>query len=333
VSGLESRQAPLAGPRGVDERRREASYGLAMFAALAAILRTGLVLYQRIARSPAVPVLIGAVLFAAAMLKGQRAATEDIFAGSILLSRGFIVANVLFELGLGLWLVAGFYERLTRWLGVVTFVGFFEVSLYLHLLDAPTCGCFGRISVLPWQAMVIDLAGIGLLLAWRPAGGLTVWTHPRWLGLLGFAYATVAAMVVVSIVHYAPTGPMASLRNDQRLLKKVPLELENATLPDVLEKLHQATGLTFTVSEAVEVSPDLGNVKTERAYAWSVLEWLAGKHAWPARWEPTADGYRLVRAAPLGLTFPWAFSGLVFALVTMAAVVIRMRQALGEQRG
>jgi hypothetical protein len=313
--------------------RRNAWNGLAMSAALAAIVRTGFVLYQRIARTPAVPVLMGAVLFVAAMLKGHQAATEDIFASSILTSRGFVVASVLFELGLGLWLISGFYERFARWVGVVTFVGFLEVSLYLHLLDAPTCGCFGRINILPWQAMLIDLACIGLLLAWQPAGGLTVRTHPRWLGLLGFAYATIAALAVVSIVHYAPTGPMPSLRNDPMLLTKVPLDLENATLPDVLEKLHKATGLTFSVSEAVEVPEDLGNVKTERAQAWAVLEWLAGKHAWPARWEPTADGYRLVRAAPLGLTFPWAFSGLVFALVTMAAVVIRMRQALGEQRG
>jgi hypothetical protein len=278
-----------------------------------------------------VPVLIGILLLVASMLKAHQLATQELPERSILTTRWFLVGTVVFELGFGLWLISGFHERITRWAAVATFAVFFEGSLYLFVIDAPSCGCFGRITVLPWQAMLIDLGGIGLLLAWRPAGSLTVFTHPRWLFVLGLAYVTVAAPVVISVLDYAPQGPMAGLRNDLRLAKTVPLHLKNATLPEVLEKLHKATGLTFTISEALAAPVHLGEVQTEGAQAWAVLEWLAVSQPLPARWEKTADGYQLVRAAPLGVTFPWAFAGLTLVIVTLAAAVVRTQQPKGTR--
>jgi len=288
-------------------------------------MRTGVLLAKHIVRSAAVPIFIGVVVLAAAMLKAHHAATADIAATSILNTRWFRVCTVLFELAFGLWLVSGFYERITRWLAIAVFAGLFEVSLYLHLVNAPTCGCFGRLNVLPWQAMLLDLMCIGLLVAWQPGVGLEAIRHRRWLLTMILAYVLIAAMVSLSMWDYAPQGPVASLRNDLRLARPVPLRMENATVSEVLEQLQQATGLAFTLSERLEVNGDLGRVDTQRAQAWAVMEWLASKQAWPARWEQTGDGYRLVPAAAMGMVFPWVVSGVILAGFTLCAAVVRAR--------
>lgn len=283
----------------------------------------GRALVGRIVRSPAVPILVGVVVLLAAMLKAHHAATADMPATSFLNTRWFKICTVLFELAFGLWLVSGFYQRITRWLAIGVFAGLFEISLYLHLVDAPTCGCFGRLNVLPWQAMLLDLLCIALLFAWQPGKDLETIRHRRWLLTVILAYVLVAAMVSVSMWDYAPQGPVASLRNDLRLAKPVPLRTEYATVSEVLKQLHQATGLHFSLSERFDEHQDLGRVETERAQAWAVLEWLASKQPRPARWEQTGDGYRLVPAAPLGLTFPWLVGGMILATVTVVSAVVR----------
>ncbi len=166
----------------------------------------GPALVGRLVRSPAVPILVGVVVLLAAMLKAHHPATADIPAKSILNTRWFLLCTVLFEPAFGLWLVSGFSERVTRWLAIAVLAGLFEISFYLHLVDAPTCGCFGRFNVLPWQAMLLDVVCMGLLFAWQPSGDLEAFRHRRWLLTVILAYVLVAAMVSVGMWDYAPQG-------------------------------------------------------------------------------------------------------------------------------
>jgi hypothetical protein len=261
------------------------------------------------------------------MFKAHHAATQELLERDVSSSRWFWIAIILFELALGLWLISGFHERVARWIAVATFLAFFEVSLYLALIDAPSCACFGRLSIRPWQAMFFDLLSFGMLLVWQPAGTMTVMSHPRWFLTMAGAYALVGILVLISVLNYAPLGPMIALRNDPQLAKTISLHTKNITLHELLAKLHTVTGLRLTISDNLGSHVDeqqlLGEVQTDRAQAWALLEWLAVKQTMPARWETTSDGYKLISAAPLGLTFPWVVSGLIFLSATLGAVILR----------
>src|SRR5438128_1197490 len=97
-----------------------------------------------------VPALLGVVLITAALLKVQQLATQELDEKGILTSRLFATMGVLFELGFGLWLIGGLYPAFTRYLGLLTFGGFFEFAIYQAAFGEPTCRCLGAIPVKPW---------------------------------------------------------------------------------------------------------------------------------------------------------------------------------------
>jgi hypothetical protein len=140
------------------------------------------------------------------------------------------------------------------------------------------------------------------------------------VSVIGFVLA--AAPIFVAMTDYAPKGPVRSLRDDPQLAGKVPLQLKKASIDEILNALHAATGLNFAAENRLEGS--LGEIQTRNARAWAIMEWVAQNQASPARWERMDGGYRLVPAARLGRVVPWLVSSGVF-IVTFVGVLLSKR--------
>lgn len=125
----------------------------------------------RITRYGVVRVILGLILLTAAGLKGFQVATEPVAETGLLTSRWFLIGLVEFELFLGLWLLAGLYPRGTWRAALLCFSAFASVSLYKTLSGEVSCGCFGKVPVNPWYALLLDLTAIAALVCWRPAPG------------------------------------------------------------------------------------------------------------------------------------------------------------------
>jgi hypothetical protein len=290
---------------------------------------------RRIFSSPFVPAMVAVVLFAAALLKGYEAASIELDEHTILRTRWFVVALVMFELALGLWLLAGLHEPWSRLFALFTFVVFSEGALYLLVIGVKTCGCLGRLSPPPWLALMLDLVMIALLFVWRPMLGATVASHPWRLLCVVVVFVLSAIPVVVSMVSYAPRAPMVRLRSDPQLGVRVPIQLKHASVEQVLMRVHSATGLDFSIEETLATSlkekpPDLGEITTQNARAWAVLELVAQKQPVPTRWTRVNGGYLLLRGAPFGTLLPWILSSVVLLAATIGALLVRSRHTQGS---
>jgi hypothetical protein len=254
------------------------------------------------------------MLLVASLLKAHQAAGEELTGQSFTSSRGFVAGLVLLEMGLGVWLLAGTFQRTARRVALCVFVLFFEAALYQELLAAPTCGCFGRLRVLPWQAMLVDIAAISLLFLWKPSDIPFDNSRKRWGIICLAAYGLSGLIVAHAVLDYAPTGAMKQLRNDPRLGKKVHLTMKNASAGEVVQRIQAATGLQLELPDG---AMKMGDINTTRAPAWAALEWVAHKQPDPSRWVKTADGYSLVRGARFGRILPWLLAG-----ATLGGIVI-----------
>jgi hypothetical protein len=217
---------------------------------------------------------------------------------------------------LGLWLISGIYCSYARPIAIISFIAFFEVSLYQALVGERSCGCLGRVTVSPWIMAGVDLAAVVALLVWQPpTPQATIFTHRnRFLAVLG-VYSVVAGVLLYAMLDYAPQGALYSLRKDPALAKRLRLDQSRAISEKVVEALSEATGVNIVISSGLASgADDLGEVRIGRAPAWAVMEWLAQRQAVPVRWDRTEDGYQLVRAARLGRYFPFVFSGLILTL-------------------
>jgi len=136
-------------------------------------------------------VAVASLLLVAAVLKAQQLATEPVADNSLLTYRWALIAQVEFEIALGLWLLSGLYRRLAWAVATTCFVGFCGVTLYKGVTGEASCGCFGRIRVNPWYTLLLDVSVVILLLLFRPdlRPARRVW-FPR----LRFALATVLAL-------------------------------------------------------------------------------------------------------------------------------------------
>lgn len=259
-----------------------------------------------------VPVILALVLLTAAFLKGYELATEELPENNLFTSRWFWAALVLFELGLGIWLLGGLHVRATRWLLLFTFLVFFETALYLAVAGYGTCHCLGRTVLSPWAAALFDAGAVVAIVLWQPpARGPTVFSQPRRAGLLGVVFGLAAIPALVSIINYTPTGQMPSLRSDPALAARVKVQLQDATAQQLLDHLHSATGLTFSVDDrlASTWSTSFGDIRMSGIPAWAIMEFLAHKQSRPARWDKIEGGYRLVSTARLDTRTPWLISG------------------------
>jgi hypothetical protein len=166
----------------------------------------------------AVHALLGLLLLAAAGLKlyGMNVAP---FAQYGWFTAPWVqTAAVLWEIVLGLWLLAGVY-RAGAWLAAVgTFAAFAAVSGYLGWIGQASCGCFGVVQASPWHAFAVDVAAL-LLLAlarpdWRAASRADLLRAPTGLGgvLLGAGLILAALAGAATWAYGSPAAAFARLQ-------------------------------------------------------------------------------------------------------------------------
>ena len=131
-----------------------------------------------------VRIAIGLLLIVAGGLKiGHFADLASVIAAFRLLP-SFLVAPMaialpFFEVGLGLYLVAGFCTRAAALLATIEFAVFAAAIASVVVRGIPTsCGCFGPADATPasWLDVVRDLAltALAAFVAWRAPGMLAV---------------------------------------------------------------------------------------------------------------------------------------------------------------
>gem|GEM_PF-2027319 len=252
---------------------------------------------------------IAALLIVAALLKAYYVATNDPLIVTWRENRWIQLALVVYELLLALVLVSGWYAPIVRYLGLATFLVYFQVALYEALISGrPTCSCFGGLNLSPWWAVVADIAAVVLLDWWQaPYQGLS---RRHWPRLVFVALLTVGTIgpVIHAILEYAPRGPVAELRKDQRLSGYVDLVKRNTTGKDVIEAVQQATGVPLSWDKRLPVATlDLGYFQVRKGRPWAMLESVARRMPEPVRWRQVGDGYYLAPASRFASkeTFFW----------------------------
>ncbi len=136
----------------------------------------------------------GCVLVAAAALKAHNLYHDPFATDPILPTRALMVAALVFEFGVGVWLIAGIYPRAARVIATALFGFFGVISFERALHGEASCGCFGSMAVAPWFVSALDLClAAALAMLQRPTGYVS---HTRRvpLAILVVATAGVAAV-------------------------------------------------------------------------------------------------------------------------------------------
>lgn len=93
--------------------------------------------------------ILGLFLLTAAGLKAYQLATEPVAGSAPLAWRWLVVAELAFEAGLGVWLLAGVWASASWGVTMGCFMLFACVSAWKGFQGEASCGCFGRVSVSP----------------------------------------------------------------------------------------------------------------------------------------------------------------------------------------
>ena len=101
-------------------------------------------------------VVLGGLLFIAAMLKAEQVARGDEL--SLV-----IVGAVALEFILAAWLISGVRQRVGWYVATLTFASFAVVSFAKVIGGETECGCLGAFSSPPWVSLTIDVAALSLL--------------------------------------------------------------------------------------------------------------------------------------------------------------------------
>ena len=105
--------------------------------------------------------VLGAILLAAAALKGYQLLSEPVANTNIWTYRPFLILQVELELAMGIWLLCGLFKKAAWLAGLACFSLFSLVTFYKGLTGAASCGCFGSVHVNPWiTLLVIDLPAV-----------------------------------------------------------------------------------------------------------------------------------------------------------------------------
>jgi hypothetical protein len=99
----------------------------------------------------------GCILITAAALKAHNLYHDPFAVDPILPTRALMVAALVFEFGIGVWLLTGVFPRAVRVIAATLFGFFGTVSLDRALNGEASCGCFGGVTVTPWLVSALDL--------------------------------------------------------------------------------------------------------------------------------------------------------------------------------
>jgi hypothetical protein len=135
-------------------------------------------------------VTVGLILLFAGLAKFS-AAPPMWFSVVIPMAAKVWVLAVLLELFLGIVLITGIgWGRVAWCVGMGLFAAFATISGTLAWQGESTCGCFGRLAIQPWRAMMIDGCAVVLLLAARQSAPHVVHAGrcsslAAWCGMVG----------------------------------------------------------------------------------------------------------------------------------------------------
>ena len=163
----------------------------------------------------AVPVLIGLLLLAAAMLKADGVLLEEKLHDGLLGNRIFLIAVVAGEFAMAAWLLSGMAAGWCRRVTLALFALFALVALTKGLGGEASCGCFGQFEVNPWWTLMLDLGLFAALWFIHPteenvAGGAASATAPG-LGRMPRA-RLILAVAFCLLVAVPTTGRMIGSR-------------------------------------------------------------------------------------------------------------------------
>jgi Protein of unknown function (DUF1573) len=111
---------------------------------------------------------LGTVLVLAGALKGQLLLVDPSLAQVSGFPRELLIVASAFELGFGVWLLAGLYRCLTRWVALAWFTILAVVALMQAVSGAASCACLGGLHTSPWLMFSFDVAVIAALWMWSP---------------------------------------------------------------------------------------------------------------------------------------------------------------------
>lgn len=215
-------------------------------------------------------VVVGGVLVAAGMLKGYQLLADPLevawgwmpplswwdvdLVSRLLRSRWFSVGLVQFEVLFGLWLVWGFYARLTRLAAIAWFGVLAAVAAFRAFSGEPHCGCFGRLAVAPWHAFALDVLAVGALLFFAPPSGPET-DEQRYGWVRRPARVAILAIVALATLVGLPLAmhwkPAVLLSHSGELVPSGPREIEVGSARVIVDPLWRDLGITrpFTTVE------------------------------------------------------------------------------------
>ncbi len=278
-------------------------------------------LSRRLVSWPAVSVVLGLVLLAAAALKGYEVATAELLEDGLLTSRWFSIVVVEWEILFALWLLGGFYQffpRTTRGVAVLYFLALFEVSLDGVVRGRPSCACFGKVLVPPWVAGLFDLGALILLVAAPlPAASREPRQRYCWYGLVG-GFSVFGVLSLITMWDYSVLDATPGMRGDRQLGRVVMLQRLQPTTEDLLVFCGNAASLRLTADQRLlDRQPPYGVIDLKNTQLWEVMELLARRQTVPARWEKVDGGYALVPAASYGKRLRFWFNGVALLFLSM----------------
>jgi uncharacterized membrane protein YphA (DoxX/SURF4 family) len=106
----------------------------------------------------------------AAGLKAYGFGVDPVARSGVFSASAFQFFVIIFEIGLGIWLLSG-QQPLGSWPAVLlTFSAFAAISSYQGWIGQVSCGCLGKkVTVSPWIMFGVDLTAVAALLIFSPS--------------------------------------------------------------------------------------------------------------------------------------------------------------------
>jgi hypothetical protein len=248
----------------------------------------------------------GLCLIGAAILKGYAIAYVGQAQPGVLNSLNLSVPFVVCEFLLGLWLITGLYQRVTRRVALIWFFALGQVAFFQALEGKRSCECFGTISVNPWWALTLDVGlFIGLLVLRPVAPDATLATcGARFWTFIVLATSVVLPAILTMTVYKRYNKPLTELRHDEKLHQMIDVRLGDARPADFVLAVQNQTGVALSVDGTVHdifatYRPEMSGVTNRAIRGWAVLERLSKSMPVPARWRKDRGGYTLLADSPL----------------------------------
>ncbi len=154
-------------------------------------------------------VVLGVVLGLAGVLKARQLFENPLLGRGDGMPRWLLVCVAAFELAFGLWLLAGLYRRVTRWLCLVWFTSLAAVALAQALGGVASCACFGDLHTQPWLMFLFDGAAVVLLWTKTPDNHcLSNANSARWRLPLVLTLALLLAAGAIGLAAAPPIKPV-----------------------------------------------------------------------------------------------------------------------------